>query len=155
MGCSAHTHFPDQTEVRSDMPSISAIMQDNHRHCDELYATVEEAVANGDWDGAERSWQAFSAEFHAHVDQREEGQLFPALEAANGPAGPVAVMRSEHEQMRALVNQLQQSLTVRDREEFLGLGETLMLLTQQHNMKEENILYPIMDQLIGEQAGEL
>ena len=30
-----------------------------------------------------------------------------------------------------------------------------MMLTQQHNMKEENILYPIMDQCIPEQAGEL
>jgi len=135
--------------------TISSIMQDNHRHCDELYASVEEAVANRDWASADRCWQLFTSEFHAHIDDREEGQLFPAFEAANGPPGPIAVMRSEHEQMRALVAQLGQSLAARDQQEFLGLGETLMLLTQQHNMKEENILYPVMDQLIASEADRL
>lgn len=28
------------------MTTIKAFMQDNHRHCDELYATAEEAVAD-------------------------------------------------------------------------------------------------------------
>jgi len=30
-----------------------------------------------------------------------------------------------------------------------------MMLAQQHNMKEENILYPIMDQLIAGEAENL
>lgn len=132
--------------------SISSFMQDNHRHCDELYATAEGAVVDQDWPRADRDWLAFTGEFDAHVTQREEGQLFPALEAANGPAGPIAVMRSEHEQMRALLAQMNEALAARQQDQFLGLGETLMLLTQQHNMKEENILYPIMDQCIADQA---
>ena len=61
-------------------------------------------------------------------------------------------MRSEHEQMRALLAQMNEALAARQQDQFLGLGETLMLLTQQHNMKEENILYPIMDQCIADQA---
>ena len=137
------------------MTKISAIMQDNHRQCDELYAAAEEAVANQDWLLADQAWQAFASEFDTHITVREEGQLFPALEAANGPAGPIAVMRMEHEQMRVLLAQMGDALTAREQQQFLGLGETLMMLTQQHNMKEENILYPIMDQCIPEQAGEL
>jgi iron-sulfur cluster repair protein YtfE (RIC family) len=36
---------------------------------------------------------------------------------------------------------------------YLGLSETLLMLMRQHNMKEENILYPMADQaLAGEQA---
>jgi iron-sulfur cluster repair protein YtfE (RIC family) len=137
------------------MTTISNLMQANHRHCDELHAAAEEAVAGQDWPSAEQAWGAFTLEFTAHITEREEGQLFPALEAANGPPGPIAVMRAEHEQMRALVAQMSEALTARDEQQFLGLGETLMLLTQQHNMKEENILYPIMDQLIAEHAGNL
>lgn len=137
------------------MTTISAIMQHNHRHCDELYAAAEEAVGGGDWEGAQQQWQAFTSEFDAHVNQREEGQLFPALQAANGPAGPIAVMLAEHEQMRALLVQMDDALAAREQAQFLGLGETLMMLTQQHNMKEENILYPIMDQCIAEQADAL
>jgi iron-sulfur cluster repair protein YtfE (RIC family) len=57
--------------------------------------------------------------------------------------------------MRALVAQMNEVLAARDRDQFLGLGETLMMLTQQHNMKEENILYPIMDQFIADEADKL
>ena len=120
------------------MTNISEIMQHNHRHCDQLYAAAEEAVANKDWPKAEQAWQAFANEFDAHITVKEEGQLFPALEAAN-----------------AVLVQLGDALAAREQQQFLGLGETLMMLTQQHNMKEENILYPIMDQCIPEQAGEL
>ncbi|HEX5637924.1 MAG TPA: hypothetical protein VFY78_12600, partial [Gammaproteobacteria bacterium] len=29
---------------------------------------------------------------------------------------------------------------------FLGVAESLFIFMQQHNMKEENVLYPMMDQ---------
>jgi len=130
-------------------------MQHNHRQCDELYATAEEAVASQDWAAANVGWLAFSSELNTHITDREEGQLFPALEAAAGPLGPIAMMRAEHEQMRALIAQMNEALAVQDHQRFLGLGETLMMLTQQHNMKEENILYPIMDQCIAGEAENL
>jgi iron-sulfur cluster repair protein YtfE (RIC family) len=137
------------------MTTISEFMQHNHRQCDELYAAAEEAVANEDWEAATAGWQAFTRELNTHITEREEGQLFPALEAANGPPGPIAVMRGEHEQMRALVAQMNEALAAQDQPRFLGLGETLMMLTQQHNMKEENILYPIMDQCIANEVDNL
>jgi iron-sulfur cluster repair protein YtfE (RIC family) len=137
------------------MTIISEFMQHNHRQCDELYAAAEGAVADQDWETATEGWQAFTRELNTHITDREEGLLFPALEAANGPPGPIAVMRGEHEQMRALVAQMDEALAARDQPRFLGLGETLMMLTQQHNMKEENILYPIMDQCIASEADNL
>ena len=137
------------------MTEISAIMQNNHRHCDALYATAEEAVANQDWPAADEAWKSFASEVDTHITVTEEGKLFPALEAAGGPTGPIGVMRMEHEQMRALLAQMDAALASREAQQFLGLGETLMMLTQQHNMKEENILYPIMDQCIPEQADEI
>jgi iron-sulfur cluster repair protein YtfE (RIC family) len=137
------------------MTTISAFMQHNHRQCDELYAAAEEAVAHQDWAAADVGWLAFASELNTHITNREEGLLFPALEAANGPAGPISVMRMEHEQMRVLVAQMNEALAAREQQRFLGLGETLMMLTQQHNMKEENILYPIMDQLIAGEAENL
>ncbi len=137
------------------MKNISDRMQGHHRLCDEQYASAEAAVAEQDWETASTGWKAFAAELRRHIDDLEEGRLFPALEAAGGPAPPLLVMRSEHEQMRALLAQMDQALAARDSDEFLGLGETLMLLTQQHNMKEESILYPMMDQLLGDQTALL
>jgi len=137
------------------MATISSFMQHNHRQCDELFAAAEEAVACENWDQAETGWQAFTSELEAHITDKEEGQLFLAIEAVNGPMGPTMMMRSEHEQIRALLSQMSDALTARDDAQFLGLAETLMMLMQQHNMKEENILYPMMDQCIPDEASRL
>ena len=51
--------------------------------------------------------------------------------------GPTQVMRMEHQQMRALVQDLDNALTAKDKDNYLGLSETLMVMMQQHNMKEE------------------
>jgi iron-sulfur cluster repair protein YtfE (RIC family) len=36
-----------------------------------------------------------------------------------------------------------------DHDRYLGLSETLNMLMQQHNLKEENMLYPMSDQVLG------
>ena len=43
----------------------------------------------------------------------------------------------------------------RDKENYLGLSETLMMLMQQHNMKEEQVLYRMMDQVYVEEVNDL
>jgi iron-sulfur cluster repair protein YtfE (RIC family) len=58
------------------------------------------------------------------------------------------MMRLEHEQMRALFPGLDAAIGQQDPERFLGLSDSLMVLIQQHNMKEEQILYPMCDQRI-------
>ena len=137
------------------MATLSTFMQNNHRECDELFAAAEEAVVDLDWETATTRWKNFTETMESHITDLEEGKLFPALEAVNGPMGPTVVMRGEHEQMRALVTQIDEALIDRDQPQFLGLAETLMMLMQQHNMKEENILYPMMDRCIPDEAAKL
>jgi iron-sulfur cluster repair protein YtfE (RIC family) len=38
---------------------------------------------------------------------------------------------------------------------FLGLSETLNMLMQQHNLKEENMLYPMSDRVLGSVSDNL
>jgi hemerythrin-like domain-containing protein len=85
--------------------------------------------------------------------QAEEEVLFPAFEAATGMrAGPTQMMRYEHEQMRSLLEQWVTGCAAQDEEGCAGVAETLLMLMQQHNMKEENILYPMCDQALDAQA---
>ena len=131
------------------MTSISDFMTQDHRHCDDSYAAAEEKVAAGRWDEAGHSWTTFRNALETHLN-REEGFLFPAFEAQTGNTqGPTAMMRMEHEQMRSLVSEMDEAIIAKDADSFLGLAETLMILTQQHNMKEEQILYPMSDQVLG------
>jgi len=130
------------------MTSIVEFMTQDHRHCDDGYAAAEEKVAAGQWDEAAKSWTSYCEALETHLD-REESILFPAFEAQTGNTqGPTAVMRMEHEQMRSIVSEMNGAMTARDADTFLGLAETLMILTQQHNMKEEQVLYPMSDQML-------
>ena len=52
----------------------------------------------------------------------------------------------EHQQMRNLLARMSEALSNGDREEILEFGETMMILIQQHYVKEERILYPVADQ---------
>ena len=135
-------HLLEMNELK--MTSITEVLQHKHRECDDLFAQAESAAANQDWPVAAQKWQEFTSVLDDHITVAEEEILFPALESANGPMGPIQVMRHEHEQMRVLVAQAQAAVAAKDREQFLGLSDTLMVLMQQHNMKEEQILYPMI-----------
>ena len=126
------------------MTSIPEFMTTKHRECDELFTEAEAAVAKANWPLALTKWQDFASELTKHFSQEEE-VLFPKFEQATGmTAGPTQVMRMEHQQMRALVQDLDNALAAQNKDEYLGLSETLMVMMQQHNMKEEMMLYPMM-----------
>ena len=128
------------------------ILPEHHQHCDDLFVAAEQAMQGGDWSTAASACERFSRQMKAHFAAEEE-MLFPAFEAATGnSSGPTRVMRMEHDQMRPLLEQLEQACTARDDDAFSGAAETLLILMQQHNMKEENILYPMCDQALGPEA---
>lgn len=137
------------------MAQISQYLTDDHAHCDALFAEAENAVADGDWPRALERFQAFAQDTLKHFAQEEE-VFFPAFENRTGmKGGPTFVMRSEHEQMRDAIATMEQALQAKDAQRFLGLSETLLMLMRQHNMKEENILYPMLDQTLAGEAEQL
>jgi iron-sulfur cluster repair protein YtfE (RIC family) len=129
--------------------SITAPLFQHHKHCDEIFASAEDACANGNWAAGEKAFALLLNQLETHFTSEEE-VLFPAFEAATGmTSGPTEVMRGEHRQMRDLLAQMQGALASRDGDGFGGSAETLLILMQQHNMKEENILYPMCDNALG------
>ncbi len=131
------------------------ILPDHHRHCDSLFVAAEDFAERGDWAAAAPAFARFHDQMNAHFEA-EEQLLFPAFEAATGMrAGPTEMMRYEHEQMRGLLSQLAAACAAHAGEDYAGVAETLLMLMQQHNMKEENILYPMCDQALGAEAEDL
>lgn len=130
----------------SESPSLSLGPEPwftaDHRRCDEAWAAVEWAV-DADEGTALAAWEAFDAHTRRHFDM-EEAVLFPAFEAATGMVrGPTAVMRAEHDQMRGLLDQMDRAARAGDWREVLDQGDTLLMVVQQHNSKEEGMLYPM------------
>jgi hemerythrin-like domain-containing protein len=137
------------------MTTIRSYMTDDHRRCDELFAQAEQAVGNGDFDLARTAFAHFHSAMLAHFAS-EEKTLFPAFEARTGMRnGPTQVMRMEHEQLRRLMDDAADALKSAIADDYLGLADTLVIMMQQHNMKEENMLYPMCDQHLGDEVPAL
>ena len=137
------------------MDTIRGLLGDHHRQCDELFAIIEQAIEAEDWGRAAECFSRFEKSMQQHFDV-EESILFPASEARTGMTmGPTAVMRSEHAQIRELLEAAAEAISAHDADEYSGYAETLHIMTQQHNMKEENVLYPMCDQHLGAQSAAL
>lgn len=136
------------------MPTIADFMSANHHVCDDAFAIAEQAALDGKWDEAEILFNFFRADMIRHFRMEEE-ELFPTLIAANGPAGPTQMMRMEHAQMNSLIEQMAGTVARRDAQEYGGLSETLLIVMQQHNLKEEQMLYPMADHYLSPQRETL
>jgi len=137
------------------MPMLARYLTDDHDQCDQLFAEAENAVADGKWADAESGFGQFRSATLRHF-QREESILFPAFEDRTGMTqGPTSVMRDEHEQIRGVLEVMAGTLASRDSAAYLGHSETLLMLLRQHNLKEEQILYPMVDRAMADEAAVL
>jgi len=137
------------------MQSILEYMSGEHARCDEYFSSAEQYVAEENWEQASSQFDKFRDELEIHF-RMEEQILFPQFERATGNAGgPSAVMRMEHAQLRELLQALATLVEEKNKDGFLGTSETLLILMQQHNMKEEQMLYPMTDRVLAGVAGEI
>ena len=137
------------------MNTITDYLTRDHRRCDIFFIEAENCVSSGIWDKAQASFQQFSKVIQQHFEM-EEKVLFPAFEKATESSnGPTSVMRNEHQQLRGIIARLQESLVAQERDDFLGHSETLNIMLQQHNLKEENILYPMTDRIMSGNQNEV
>ncbi len=128
--------------------TILEYMRKEHRECDAHFAAAEQRVALKEWDEASAEFKKFAMETLAHF-KKEEEMLFEAFEKQSGNTmGPTRVMRYEHEQVRALLGKMNEALASKDRDAYLSLAESMMILLQQHNMKEEQMLYAMCDAIL-------
>ena len=137
------------------MDTISSYMTSDHHRCDELFSQAEAAASGQDWAVIAADLQTFLDSMRQHFKMEEE-VLFPASEERTGMSmGPTQVMRMEHVQMRELFDAMSDAVKQQDRDEFLGQAETLLVMMQQHNMKEEQILYRMADQMLSAEMEEV
>ena len=134
--------------------TIKDYLSTDHRKCDELFAKMEDAAGKSLAD-AKTIYDEFAQETNRHFAM-EEKVMFVEFEQKTGMTqGPTAVMRQEHTQMRSLMSQLDDAIESNNKDKFFGLTETLMILLQQHNMKEEQMLYTMAQQHLSADADRI
>ncbi|MDR2638771.1 MAG: hemerythrin domain-containing protein [Helicobacteraceae bacterium] len=130
--------------------SIKAYLSADHRACDALFAEIE-----ADFAKAKARFADMARAYERHFEI-EERIFFPEFEAKTRmECGPTQTMRAEHAQMRALLEQMKNALASNDKKRFAAISETFLFLVQQHNGKEEAVLYAMGDRLFGAAADEM
>lgn len=129
-----------------DHKSISEFFEQDHDRLDELFKTFQR-LKRSDFPKAKEAFKEFKFGLQRHIVW-EEDLLFPLWEGKTGMSegGPTFVMRAEHrrigEHLEAIHQKVAEQNPDSDREE----AELLALLGS-HNMKEERVLYPAIDQV--------
>lgn len=131
---------------------ILEFMRDDHRACDHLYAEAEGALLAKETEKGGALFEQFAKTTLHHFDM-EEKELFITFEKRTGMmGGPTQMMRYEHQQLRSLIESMRLALSENRLNDFFGIGESMMIMLQQHNMKEEQMLYPMIDRALGGDA---
>ena len=124
--------------------SVADFYAHDHDRLDALFKQFQ-ALKRTEGAQAAKHFAGFQSGLTRHIAWEEE-LLFPAFESKTGmhDAGPTAVMRMEHreiKQLLAVIAERIQNSVASDSEE-----QQLLSVLGSHNEKEEHILYPAIDQ---------
>jgi len=139
------------------------ILMDEHRLIEKVLGSLMRRVKDarlGKWPsrGEVADYATFFREFADKCHHgKEEERLFKEMTASGFPSenGPIAVMLHEHEQGRASVRRLTEigsgsgDWTEEEKDGFMENAEGFFHLLTQHIQKEDTILYPMAENVIG------
>jgi iron-sulfur cluster repair protein YtfE (RIC family) len=137
----------------SEQRTISVFYEQDHDRLDELFKAFQK-MKRSDFPKAKEAFKAFKFGLQRHIVW-EEDVLFPLWEEKTGMSegGPTFVMRAEHrqigQQLEAVHDKVGDQNPDSDQEE-----QALLDLLGTHNIKEERVLYPAIDQLTSPEERE-
>lgn len=137
--------------VAPAMKTLAGYMQTDHLRLDAIMARFKVSLKDGNLDEALTHFKEFDLGLRRHIKVEEE-LLFPAFEEKTGmkDAGPTMVMRMEHEEIRDSLGRTLDATKASDADAASKASETLVNYLTDHNMKEENVLYPELDACVND-----
>ena len=129
---------------------ISVTFEQDHDRLDALFTTFQQQKRK-DMAKAKEAFVEFKFGLQRHIVW-EEDVLFPKWEENSGMAEgvPTQVMRTEHRIIGECLEAIHQKVQASNPDSNLE-EQRLVDVLKSHNMKEERILYPSIDQVITDQ----
>ena len=128
------------------MKTVYEFMGKDHDELDGKFKSFSQLKKN-DKDKAKKMFHDFKIGLQKHIVWEEE-ILFPLFEDKTGMynSGPTGVMRIEHRKIKDFLEKIHGKIAKGDFNTDKLENELVEVLTE-HNNKEENILYPEIDNL--------
>lgn len=142
-------------ERRTPRREILEALAWDHDRLDEIEAAAFRARESGDLQTAFDLYARFAAGLRRHIGF-EEDLLFAAFEAASGTPsehGPTAVMRSEHRDIEDLLERIASGIGDAA-SDVAPLRARFHDVLGDHNAKEEQVVYPTTDYLLGAETAD-
>lgn len=135
--------------------TISEYMRDRQKRCDSLFSAAEQAVGSQQWDTAHDSLSQYCDALEEHLAM-EEKVVFPAYEAETSlPTDATGTLRAEHREFRSLMRRLEDAISQRDEKAYLEHSRMLDRMLREHERKEGELLYPLIDTALAGRNAEL
>ena len=131
--------------------SIAEFMGRDHDRLDEIFNHFH-TIKQQDAQKSRSLFQELLTGLHRHIMWEEE-ILFPIFEAQAEMVkdhGPTGVMRNEHRQIKDFLEQIQTKIADGNLDTEEAEEGLLQVLTA-HNVKEEKILYPWIDNCVSDE----
>jgi len=134
---------------RGSLRTVNDALSWDHDRLDALEARAFEARGRGDRAEATAVYTVFAFGLRRHI-RFEEELLFPEFEAKAGfssAMGPTAVMRDEHREILECLGRIEGAIGD-GASSVDSLRHALHSVLGNHNLKEENVVYPGTDQAL-------
>ncbi len=145
------------------MKNITQILSDEHQ----TILKVIDAV-NTECAALEKGKTLDSGFFHKTINfiknyadkfhhAKEEDVLFKAMleNVEHLHCNPIPVMLHEHDEGRAFVQGMEQGISEKNTDKIIENARGYGMLLQQHIYKEDNVLYPMAEEVLSEEQKEL
>ena len=131
------------------MPQIMPFMTQDHQRLESIFRNYQSALPQNPAEALQH-FRKFREGLERHIVW-EEDVLFPVFEDRTNThaQGPTAVMRVEHERIKDLLARIQSALE-QQKTDLADLDNDLLNILRGHNDKEEQILYPWIDQVLSD-----
>lgn len=133
----------------SQRQTVTTLLESEHRIIDEGFGVFRSGLATGVVAPSRFDEAARALRRHIFI---EEELLFPELDARSF-SGPIVVMVQEHGEIWRLLDVIQRRLE-KGNYDVAALTDdidALHNLLEAHDLKEEHVLYPTADELLGDQ----
>lgn len=136
------------------METITDVLRREHRVVLQTLDRFEKALETGSNETLRDILRFFDERLTLHR-RKEEEVLFPELAHQLPPhSGPVPCMLEEHAEEKWRLTVLREALEAGEREEVERHGRAVIALLRNHIWKEENVLFPLADQILAEDSRE-